>query len=169
LLQILNEVDDIGWFEGVFPGFLNFFKENQPSTSTFLIEKQQISTTTTIIQQNEEIIEIDEEINIVEITQQPKNKNIKKPEKSKMVKQREAKRLAISQHFFRRLNRADYDLNKQNLVKKTWKENGFSQWVCFEKKFFADFFLRKDFLRTKFCRQFFCGHIFADFLKINKN
>nr|CAD2190862.1 unnamed protein product [Meloidogyne enterolobii] len=120
LLQILNDVDDD--------------IENQPSTSTSLIEKQQISTTT-IIQQNEEIIEIDEqEINIVEITQQqPKNKNIKKPEKSKMVKQREAKRLAISQHFFRRLNRADYDLNKQSLVKKTWKENGFSQWLNYLK------------------------------------
>lgn len=88
----------------------------------------------------------------MEITQQPKNKNIKKPEKSKMVKQREAKRLAISQHFFRRLNRADYDLNKQSLVKKTWKENGFSQWVCFERNFFADFF----------CGKIFCGQNFAD-------
>ncbi|CAK5075395.1 unnamed protein product [Meloidogyne enterolobii] len=121
LLQILNDVDDD--------------IENQPSTNTSLIEKQQVSTTT-IIQQNEEIIEIDEEeINIVEITQQqkPKTKNIKKPEKSKIVKQREAKRLAISQHFFRRLNRADYDLNKQSLVKKTWKENGFSQWLNYLK------------------------------------
>nr|CAD2169888.1 unnamed protein product [Meloidogyne enterolobii] len=121
LLQILNDIVDI---------------ENQPSTSTSLIEKQQISTTT-IIQQNEEIIEIDEqEINIVEITQQQKQQTVKKnkkPEKSKMVKQREAKRLAISQHFFRRLNRADYDLNKQSLVRKTWKENGFSQWLNYLK------------------------------------
>lgn len=52
---------------------------------------------------------------------------------SKRTLQREAKQRAIAQHAQRRIQRQHYDEEYNKLEKKTWKDDGFHQWLVFLK------------------------------------